>query len=215
MNMRTNIALADRHPLFLRGVRCEFEDVDGFQVVGAAHSSAEVVDLLRNTKCDVLVAGYTLPGCRYGSGLDFLSFLRCQYPKLKIVAFTEIGNPLAAREMMSVGVDFVLSKMDDSERLVSAVRAVLQGASGASTDSVTQVAHAGKQLSWREAEVIQLYMTGLQIGEIARRLHRAKQTVSSQKMNAMRKLGVDTDAGLFRFAFEVGQLQPAGSASEY
>ena len=47
-----------------------------------------------------------------------------------------------------------------------------------------------------------LFVPGLKVGEIAERLHRSKQTVSTQKLSAMRKLGIQRDADLIRYGLE-------------
>ncbi len=60
------------------------------------------------------------------------------------------------------------------------------------------------KLSPREAEVMTLFVAGLSISDIAERLQRSKQTVSTQKVNAMAKLGVDNEAELFAYVAETG-----------
>ncbi|VTR32784.1 Capsular synthesis regulator component B [Serratia fonticola] len=60
------------------------------------------------------------------------------------------------------------------------------------------------KLTRREAEVIRLYVSGMSVNDIASQLKRTKQTISSQKTSAMRKLQISRDADLFRFAFETG-----------
>ncbi|KAG1246118.1 hypothetical protein G6F68_014777 [Rhizopus microsporus] len=64
-------------------------------------------------------------------------------------------------------------------------------------------------LSPREQEVGDLFTAGLSVAEIARKLDRKKQTVSTQKNNAMRKLGIERDAELLTFAADLG-LKPQG-----
>ncbi|KAG0730797.1 hypothetical protein G6F23_015939 [Rhizopus arrhizus] len=64
-------------------------------------------------------------------------------------------------------------------------------------------------LSPREQEVVELFIAGLSVAEIARKLDRKKQTVSTQKNNAMRKLGIERDAELLTFAADLG-LKPQG-----
>ncbi|MCW3477994.1 LuxR C-terminal-related transcriptional regulator [Neisseriaceae bacterium JH1-16] len=61
-------------------------------------------------------------------------------------------------------------------------------------------------LSRREIEVVRLFVSGLTINEIAARLHLSKQTVSAQKVSAMKKLGLQREADLYRYAIEVGLL---------
>ncbi|OXH89196.1 DNA-binding response regulator, partial [Burkholderia multivorans] len=63
----------------------------------------------------------------------------------------------------------------------------------------------------REIEVVRLYAAGLTVGEIASQLHRSKQTISSQKASAMKKLGIVRDADLIRFADEGMLPDPAAN----
>lgn len=59
-------------------------------------------------------------------------------------------------------------------------------------------------LSRRELEVFTQYASGLGVTEIAGRLGRSVKTISAQKCTAMRKLSLNSDAELFRFAVEHG-----------
>lgn len=61
-----------------------------------------------------------------------------------------------------------------------------------------------EQLTPREVDVLRLYGSGLAVGEITIRLCRSKQTISAQKSSAMRKLGLDSNAGLFIYIRENG-----------
>ena len=54
------------------------------------------------------------------------------------------------------------------------------------------------RLTPREAEIVRLFCAGSTITEIAERLHRSVQTVSTQKRSAMRKLGVSRDVDLIK-----------------
>jgi two-component system capsular synthesis response regulator RcsB len=73
---------------------------------------------------------------------------------------------------------------------------------------ISQNPGANLSLTKREFEVVRLFASGLSINEIASQLHRTKQTISSQKASAMRKLGITRDADLFRYAFESGLAVP-------
>jgi len=59
-------------------------------------------------------------------------------------------------------------------------------------------------LSRRELEVFTQYASGLGVTQIAERLGRSVKTISAQKCMAMRKLALNSDAELFRFALEHG-----------
>ncbi|EDT40714.1 two component transcriptional regulator, LuxR family [Burkholderia ambifaria MEX-5] len=170
--------------------------------------------MLSSVPCDILMTDYAMPGGEYGDGIAFLSFLRRRFPDLKIIVFTSIDNSAIVTEFARLGIQAALSKVDDMAHLVSAVHAVYAGETYFSPGmrrardafEQAQAESKAKQLTKREAEVLRLYLSGLSINDIAAQLRRTKQTVSSQKTNAMRKLGIERDIDLFRFASEVGLI---------
>ncbi|CAB3729705.1 Transcriptional regulatory protein RcsB [Paraburkholderia sediminicola] len=211
--MKINLVLADDHPALIAGIKHELSGIHTLNVAGTARNSTEIVELLSRVPCDILVTDYAMPGGEFGDGITLLSFLRRRYPDLKIIVFTTISNPAMVQEMSKLGIRSVLNKIDDVGHLISAIHTVYAGSAYFSPTTQTQdaaTAHGRmsetsvRQLTKREAEVVRLYVSGLSINEIASQLHRTKQTISSQKMSAMRKLGIERDADLFRFAYEAG-----------
>ncbi|WGS46075.1 response regulator transcription factor [Burkholderia sp. JSH-S8] len=212
--MKINLVLADDHPALLAGIQHELAGIPTLNLIGTARNSTGLVDLLSRERCDILVTDYAMPGGEYGDGMQLLSFLRRRYPAVKIIVFTAMNNPALAQEMGRCGVSSVLNKVDEVGHLISAIHAVNMGATyfpagstsrtAAPSPDDTKPSRASSALTKREAEVLRLYIAGKTINEIADQLHRTKQTISAQKMNGMRKLGVDRDALLFRYAHEIG-----------
>ncbi|MFC5610348.1 response regulator transcription factor [Variovorax soli] len=210
--MKIDIILADDHPALLAGIKHELSGIPTLNVVGSAGSSTELVQLLGKLSCDLLVTDYSMPGGEFGDGMALLSFLRRRFPDLKIIVFSMLDNPAMVREMSRLGIKSVLSKADDLGHLISAIHAVFAGSTYFSPSTratgefqIKQEPHQGmRQLTMREAEVVRLFIAGQSINEIAAQLHRSKQTVSAQKMSAMRKFGIERDVDLFRYAHEMG-----------
>ncbi|WP_322013504.1 response regulator transcription factor [Paraburkholderia sp. J12] len=212
--MKIRLVLADDHPALLSGIKHDLAVVPTLEVIGEAADSGQLVKILGSQPCDVLITDYAMPGGEYGDGLTLLSYLRRTWPALKIVVYTTIENPAIAREIAKLGVHSVLGKTHDTSHLISAVHAVYAGATYfRATQREAEDALPGHALaknprtltlSTRETEVIRLFVSGMSVSEIADRLHRTKQTISAQKTRAMRKLGIDRDADLFRFAYESG-----------
>lgn len=208
MNIR--VILADDHPTVLSGVRHELGRVPTIEIVATAACTDDLVALLSGTVCDVLITDYAMPGGRVVDGLPLLQHLRRNWPDMKIIVLTTIDNPAMLQEMMKSGANGVLSKLDDVDHLIAATHAVYAGATYYSPSVQTRTAtpdlspRTEQPLTSREAEVIRLYTSGLSINEIAAQLNRAKQTVSAQKVKAMKKLGIERDADLFQYAYETG-----------
>ncbi|MCS3509250.1 response regulator transcription factor [Achromobacter sp. JUb104] len=209
--MKIRVLLADDHPALLSGIKHELGEVPSIDIHGTARDSGELIHLLNSAPCDVLVTDYAMPGGTHGDGITFLSYVRRHYPKLKIVVFTMLDNSGIVQELSKMGVHSVLGKASETSHLISAIHAVFAGAryypseagNGQSTSSSKSGA-TGPALTKRELEVVRLYVSGMSVNEIAAQLNRSKQTISSQKSSAMRKLGIERDADLFRFAFDSG-----------
>ncbi|MFH5255805.1 response regulator [Burkholderia semiarida] len=212
--MKIRLIIADDHPVLLLGVQHTLSDIPTISVVGLAQNSTELVELLERTPCNVLLTDYAMPGGEYGDGLSMLAFLRRRFPLLKIIVLTAGVSSGIVAELAKLGIQSVLNKVDDIGHLISAIHTVFAGAPyyspGAQNTEptapsvYTPTASHGAKLTKREAEVIRLYVSGMSINEIASQMRRTKQTVSAQKQKAMRKLGIERDADLFRVAFEMG-----------
>lgn len=216
--MKIRLILSDDHPAVLSGVRHELERAPTIEIVGTAASTDELIALLTRTPCDVLLTDYAMPGGAFVDGLPLLRYLRRTWPEVKIIVLTTIDNPAVLQEIAKSGVHGVLSKLDDVDHLIAAAHAVYAGATYFSPSVVERTRAPAtaprptQPLTPREAEVIRLYTSGMSIGEIALQLNRAKQTVSAQKVRAMKKLGVERDADLFQYAYETGL---AGTGQEH
>ena len=212
--MKIKLILADDHPAVIAGLQYTLSPIYTLDMIGVARNSGEINEILAHSPCDILVTDYSMPGGEFGDGLAMLSFLRRRYPDLKVIVVTVISNAILIGEMKRMGISAVLDKGGDIGHLISAIHAVHSGASyfPASPVATSLSAAAVDQkssppshnLTKRETEVLRLYLNGLSINEIATRLHRTKQTVSAQKINAMRKLGAKSEAELFSFVHEVG-----------
>ena len=205
--MKINLILADDHPAVLAGLESQLISIPTLEIVGAAANSTELYNLLNQVSCDILIADYAMPGGEYGDGMTLLSFIRRQFPDLMIILFTSFNNPLMINEIAKIGIRSLVSKSDDIHCLISAIHMVYAGASYFSPSiAISQKVGGGqdKQLTKREMEVLRLFVSGMSINEIADQFKRSKQTISSQKGSAMRKLKITRDSELFQFAREAG-----------
>jgi len=213
--MKIRLLLADDHPALLSGLVHELKAIPTLEILGTAQDSGALVELLQANACDVLITDYVMPGGKYGDGIGLLSYIKRIHPQLKIVVFTTMENPALTQELARLGVNAVLGKTQHTNQLISAIHAVYAGSNYFPSENlvtgeigISQNPGANLSLTKREFEVVRLFVSGLSINEIASQLHRTKQTISSQKASAMRKLGITRDADLFRYAFESGMAAP-------
>jgi len=195
------LLLADDHPTILAGIDALLRGVPRVQVVGMAGDGDQLIDLLGRTACDAVVTDYAMPGSQRGDGLTLLGFLRRRYPGVKLILHTMQDSPAILLQARRLGIRQMVSKADSSGHLAAALQAAMVGGEYFSPAIHERLATADRPsgpLTPREQEVVRLFVSGMNINAIATQLHRSKQTISTQKNSAMRKLGVNHDAGLVR-----------------
>ncbi|PWB30889.1 DNA-binding response regulator [Pseudomonas sp. SDI] len=208
------VVLADDHPIFRIGLRAVLERIAGLTVLAEAGSPLELLSTLQAHPCDLLVTDFMMPVDEQSDGLQLLEQLRRHHPQLPILVVTMLNNAGLFRAMLGLGVSGLLSKGSLADELPLAIARLRQGKTFLA-DSVQQLllqdgevradrAQLQGSLSPRELEVVRLLARGQTVSEIAAQLNRSTKTVSTQKVNAMRKLGVSNDAALFLYLQELG-----------
>ena len=204
-----HIVLADDHPIFLLGLRTVLEQDATLRVVAEADGPGSLLEVLERTACDLLISDFTMPVDGENDGLRLLEKVRRTWPDLPVLVVTMLNNAALFRAMLDLGVRGLLGKGSLASELPTAIAHLRDGKPyvARSIDLTLRDAeelHGPAALSPKELEVIRLIASGRTVGEIALALHRSKQTVSAQKVSAMRKLGLGNDAALFIYLQEHG-----------
>lgn len=203
------IVLADDHPIFLLGLRTVLEQDVTLQVVAEADGPGRLMETLNTTPCDLLISDFAMPVEGENDGLRLLHKVRRDWPQLPVLVVTMLNNAALFRAMLDSGVRGLLGKGSLASELPTAIAHLRDGKPyiGRSIEQTLREAEelqGPAALSPKELEVIRLLASGRAVGEIAQLLNRSKQTVSAQKVSAMRKLGLDNDAALFIYLQEHG-----------
>ncbi|MBB3227867.1 two-component system capsular synthesis response regulator RcsB [Luteibacter sp. Sphag1AF] len=210
--MALRVIIADDHPVVLMGTRAALEVSGDFEVVGEAANGDQLVDMLANRPCDILVTDFSMPGSTHSDGLSLIDLVRRRFPRLPIVVLTMVNNMAVLQAMRQRGAQGLCDKRSPLKEVPVAVRHVAMGRIYTSESiraqfevhGVRPASEEETRLSAREIEVVRLYVGGMSITQIAERLSRSVKTVSRQKRDAMRKLGVDHDSRLSEYARERG-----------
>lgn len=207
------VIIADDHPIVRIGQRVVIEAGGTCKVVGEADGPDELLDLLGNTPCDLLVTDFTMPGGQQADGYVLLGLLRRQYPNLPVILVTMFANIVTLRASFAQGARAIIAKSASSKELPLAIRAVSQGKTFVSEGLRAQMVEAGTgdqssqpQLSGREREVVRMLASGMTVSEIAAQVNRSVSTISKQKSTAMNRLCISTDVGLFAYARSCGMV---------
>ncbi|WP_230960329.1 response regulator transcription factor [Burkholderia territorii] len=213
------VVLADDHPMVLTGLLHTLESVNTVEVVATCRTVSELVTFLDSNPCDVIVADYSMPDSEFADGLAMFRYLRRRYPDIGIVALTMMRNAAIIGSLMALGIQTVVSKSDPSGHIVTSIHTSYAKGSYLSpsveeimSSPLTDISKKLRSLSMREMEVLRLYASGMSISDIATRLNKSRQTISTQKISAMKKLNAKTDVDLLKFAMETSIVADGGNA---
>jgi two-component system, NarL family, captular synthesis response regulator RcsB len=211
MKKKIRVIVADDHPCVREGVRYLLNQIMHVSVVGEAADTRELAELLDSRPCDVVISDIGMPGIDGESNaILFLRRLLHYAPQLPVVALTMIHQASVLVGLFQHGVAAIVDKRDISASLVHAIDAALIGQRYVSDHARASIARAGVPaprvgvMSAREWKVFTMYVGGMTIGQIAVSLNRSTKTVSTQKRNAMRKLGLETEADVIDYACQIG-----------
>lgn len=207
------IVICDDHPVVVMGVKAILASYgENLRVVGEANSGQQLMELLAGQPCDMVITDFSMPGkSHHDDGLSMLRRLRATWPDLPVIVLTMVRNPALLQSMLKLGVQGIVDKAGMVAELLQATQAVSAGRCYISARHRADVggglrrteAIAGlpvAALSVREAEVVRLYARGMSITQIAEATNRSVKTISKQKTDAMRKLGLQSNHDLLEFA---------------
>ncbi|MGN6480285.1 response regulator [Luteibacter sp.] len=199
--MPLKVILADDHPLVLVGGALALENAH-VEVVGKAKAADELLEMLAERPCDVVITDFLMPSDREDDGFALLDTISKKHPTLGVIVLTMVNRPAALQSMLTRGARGIVDKRAPMDELAVAAKAVYEGETYLSETLLdilneaddTSVAMPGAELSPREKEVIKAFVNGQSLQQIADREGKSVKTISRQKRDAMRKLGVDHDS---------------------
>ncbi|MFC4761908.1 response regulator [Dyella koreensis] len=222
--MTIRVAVADDHPAMLAGMEQLLSGFADVTVIGLVTDSTKLVELLGGTACDVVVTDFSMPKGRYGDGISLLRFLQRRFPTVKLIVLTGVESETVLRSILAIDVRIIVSKADDYACLETAIHRArdkkdflspeIERLLQAASTSQTGAPDTPGQLSKRETEVLRLFAEGLSVSQIGDRIGRSRKTVSAQKVTAMKKLGLQHDVDIFRYAVTHGLVPASQSARE-
>lgn len=215
--------IADDHPLVLLAMENLMSGFPNIEIVGKATDSSQLFSEAQRLKCELIVMDLYMNGGEQDDGVEMVRRFREQYPEVVVVVLTMETSPDTLQRLMSLDVGAIVSKRDRIDLIhVAIVTALAQECYVgpairsllADATLTRRIDYVRKVLSRRELEVLTHYASGRGVTEIALKLGRSVKTISAQKCTAMRKLSLQSDAELFRFAVEHGLTADDPSGAE-
>ena len=204
------VLIVDDHDLLRAGLRSRLEREPGMAVVGEADTSERAVSLARKLQPDLVLLDLLLP--RKG-GYDTIPELLAVAPDVKILIVSSQAAPSSVRRALTAGAAGYLPKRASDQELITAIRAVADGAGYVDPDLGAKLVSpngspALEPLSERERDIVHLLALGYTNQEIGKKLFISVRTVDTHRAHIMQKLGLETRAELVMFALANGVIGP-------
>jgi len=208
-----SVYLVDDHAVVRAGFRSLLEAEADISVAGEAASGEEAYGGYLELLPDVVVTDVSMPG---EGGLGFMRRLLKRNKDAKVLVMSMFDDVAFVKRAMEYGAMGYISKSDDPELLVQAVRAVAAGNTWVAPMLAQEMLGSLRTgegapqslLTDREFEVFVLLASGKDAKEIADVLHLSPKTVGTHQTRIYHKLGLNTGAELARLAIRLNIITP-------
>jgi DNA-binding NarL/FixJ family response regulator len=209
---KRRIVIVDDHTLFREGLRTILETEEDIEVVADAESAEDIVELVWQTRPDVLLLDIRMP---QGSGLDAVPAVLKISPNTHVLVLTACDEKEEHVRAFRLGAKGVILKDSARQTLMQAIRTVCLGEvwmdprmSGALAEELSHIGAEGDPISTRqenglterELEIVRLVASGYKNKEVGATLAISERTVKTHLTNIFQKLGVRDRVGLVMYA---------------
>ena len=205
-----SVLICDDHQIVRQGIKQILADATDIALGGEAATGPEALARVRDGGIDVVLLDIAMP---QRDGLDILRHIKSERPKLPVLMLSTYPDRQYAVRSLKLGAAGYLNKSADAEQLTDAIRRVAGGQlfitpsvaellAGALTQPVADETPLHERLSHREYQVFRLLSQGRSVGEIAKLLVLAPNTVSTYRARILEKTGVRNDVELALYAVQ-------------
>lgn len=206
--------IADDHEIVRRGLRSLLE-AHGCKLLAEAADGLTAAQAADKHKPSLLLLDLNMPRLH---GLEVLKQVRASSPNTRVIVLSMHNDEPYVIEALRAGASAYVLKGSESEEIAQALKEVLAGrrylsaplSEWAINALTARPAEANNDplasLSPREREVLQLASEGFGNAEIATKLFISPRTAETHRTNLMRKLALQTQTDLVRFAIRKGLI---------
>lgn len=205
------IFLVDDHPIVQQALADLLNHESDLEVCGTAQSSRAALESIEKLHPDLVILDLVLQGT---NGIELLKDLRVRYPKQLVLMLSMHDESVYAFRALRAGAAGYIMKAEATEKLLVAVRQILDG--GVYLSERMQKRVLGRmggapeespqpldRLSDRELEVLRLLGQALSTRQIAHQLHLSVKTIESHRAHLKEKLHLNSGAELVQYAIRL------------
>jgi DNA-binding NarL/FixJ family response regulator len=191
------VLIVDDHPLVREGLAARIQRESDLTVCGEAEDISHTLALVKSTHPDLVIVDLSL---KSGQGLELIKRIPSCSENTKTLVCSMYNESLYAERALHAGALGYINKQEMSEKIIEAIRHVLQGkiylspcmtarllqqAIGSSPQRIRSPVEA---LSDRELEIFKLIGQGKTARQIADELHLSVKTIDTHRENIKKKL---------------------------
>jgi two-component system response regulator NreC len=211
------VVVVDDHTLMRQGLVGLLDEDPDLVVVGQAGDASSALDIIEETRPDVVLMDVGLPGV---SGLELTVRVKRIVPDIRVLVLTMYEREDYLFEALQAGASGYVLKGADIQDLLTAVRTVARGETYVYqsltgklvADYLSRIEDGADRkdydgLSKREREVLALIAEGLTTTQIAERLYLSPHTVQTHRDHVMTKLDLHSRVALTKYAIRKGLIE--------
>ena len=196
------LLLVDDHPLVRDGLRARLDPLPALEIVGEAGSAAEALNAIETLQPDIVLADV---GMKDMNGIELAALLQQRQPAARVVMLSMYDNPEYVQQALQAGARGYVLKDAPASEIVAAIEAVAAGGTFLSP-AVSQRLFRNQApkplLTPRESEILSALGRGESSKQIARDLNLSVRTVEAHRQSIKRRLGIEGQAELIKYAVE-------------
>lgn len=204
--MTIRVIIADDHQLFIDGIKSILNQEIGIEIIAEANNGHELIKHLDNNVIpDVILTDIRMPVI---DGITATKAISKKYPNIPILALSMYNQESDAIEMIDAGAKGYIVKNAGKLEMLEAIYALHNRKSYFSKEIHDKIkdyekkVDSNKTLTKREKQILQLIARGRTSMAISQELNISKLTVDTHRKNIHKKLHIDTNAGLIKFALK-------------
>jgi DNA-binding NarL/FixJ family response regulator len=202
-----HILLVDDHPLVRDGLRARLEAVPHFRVVAEAGGAEEALQQAGQGRVDLVLMDINMRGT---NGIEATAQLRERFPGIAVLILSMHDKLEYVSQAMQAGARGYVLKDAPGKDIVLAIETVIAGGIYYSAPLARQLARPlvqDNQLTSREQAVLRELANGQSNKQIARTLDLSVRTVETHRLNIKRKLGIEGQAELIKYAVQHARFE--------
>jgi len=208
---KAKILIVEDHPAAREGLAMRIASQPDLMVCGEAADLAEALHLIATTDPDVVIVDISL---KSGNGIDLIKRIKARHNSARMLVWSMHNENLFAERALRVGASGYISKEHATEKIVEAIRHVLDGKLYLSEQLANRLMHLAigdtavlerstlEGLSDREIEVFQLIGQGYGTTQMAAKMRLSPKTVETYRARIKEKMNLGTSLELVQTAIK-------------